>query len=87
MKSRHFVLLCSALLLPSSLVGQDVMWQPTSITSNMGEFGGSFLLTQLIDQVGLTTSYISGVTPAASYNSTHNNVFDEWQSAGIPTAS
>jgi hypothetical protein len=70
-----------------SVAAGDVMWQPTAVTTNMGNFGlPAFSPNYLISQSGLTTGYVSGVTDAGTYNSSHGNVFDEWQSSvGIPT--
>lgn len=63
----------------TNVASAAVMWQPTAVSTTMGELGvPTFSLGHLISNAGLTTPYVSGVTDASTYSSTHTDVFDEW---------
>jgi len=68
------------LYISSSVATASVMWQPVGVSTTMGQFSTSFDVEELISQTGLSTPYVSGVTDASSYLSTHTNPLDEWQS-------
>ena len=63
----------------------DFVWQPTAASTNMGVFNNIFNIDFTISQIGLTNPYISGVTDASTYSSTHNDVFDEWRYFALST--
>jgi hypothetical protein len=53
----------------------EVMIDPTAVSSPSGDFGGAFALVNLINQSGLSATYISGVTDFATFTATttHNS--------------
>ena len=51
----------------------------TSISGNSNS-GTVFDTAHLISQGGLSTGYVSGVTDAATFSTTHDDSFDEWVS-------
>lgn len=84
---RRFVIAVPiGLCLATNVARADFVWQPTAASTNMGVFNNIFNIDFTISQIGLTNPYISGVTDASTYSSTHNDIFDEWQSqVGIRT--
>ena len=83
---RFIVVVPVGLCLAASVAQADFVWQPTAASTNMGMFNNLFNIDFTISQIGLTNPYISGVTDADTYVSTHDDIVDEWQSAvGTPT--
>ncbi len=59
--------IAAAILVSGAVAHGAVMIQPTSITSATPLFNSNFQLTNMINQDGLSTPYVSGVTDYAAY--------------------
>ncbi len=76
---KHFVTLFVAALSSLALVssaGADVVIAPVSVTSPQGSPGGGYDLGNLINQSGMSSPYVSGVTEFVSYTSTATQTED-----------
>ena len=80
--TRRLIAFALALGLAAHARGVDaaVIHGAVSVNSSLGTFGPSFPLSNLINQSGLSTGYVSGVTNAAGFNPVHTNSFAEWNS-------
>ena len=75
MKLSHLLAGVVTVVMLAAPATADVMIDPTAVSSPSGDFGGAFALVNMINQSGLSATYISGVTDFATFTATttHNS--------------
>lgn len=79
----------AAALLTAAPAAAGVILQPKSVTVDVGGSAPGYDITSIIDQSGLSSKYVAGVTDFATYvasNPLHSATAGEWLSTGPRTS-